>query len=70
MTMTAPASADGKDNTFNLGGKYNAQLGEINFAKEGTFVTGLHSGWFPIVLTANAVALAASAAVATTALMF
>merc|ERR1711957_1009590 len=73
IAWVAPASADGrKRNTMNLSGKYSYSMGEYACTRKCARVTmATYSGWFPIVVTATGAAtLAASAAVATGALMF
>ena len=74
FSMVAASSADGKvENTFNMAGKYQANLGGYGCSKSCKAVTvATMSGWFPIAETvaAGAAALAASATVATAALMF
>merc|ERR1712195_115904 len=73
MSMVASASADGKAaNTWNLGAKYSAMMGGYYCTKDCKAVTlATYSGWFEIAVTAaGATTLAASAAVATAALMF
>jgi len=73
MSMTAASSADGKvANTWNMAGKYQANMGMYGCNKGCKAVSvAAITGWFPIVATvAGATTLAASAAVATAALMF
>ena len=73
MSMTAASSADGKvANTWNMAGKYQASMGMYGCNKGCKAVSvAAMTGWFPIVATtAGAAALAASATVATAALMF
>lgn len=73
FSMSAASSADGKvENTWNMAGKYQANLGMYGCNKGCKAVSlSAMSGWFPIVETVTGAAtLAASAAVATAALMF
>ena len=73
ITAVAPTSADGKAaNTWNLAAKYSAHMGGyLCTAKCAKVTMAAHSGWFELAVTAaGATTLAASAAVATAALMF
>merc|ERR1719253_1538484 len=69
MSMSAASSADGKvANTWNMAGKYQANMGMYGCTKSCKAVTvAAVTGWWPIVATtAGAATLVASATVATT----